>query len=241
MGERAQKSKVRRAEEPLAYAAPVSVKGDARSEAPSSGAGVWARVLSVCDRYAGLGFAGFAFVHCAWQAYRARTDGALPQAGFELQPAFVASALVLIWLPFAIFAGRKLRRGTWLKRAPGVSEKEHALTVLEPLSLWVVLAFVAWHVLQIAWPLLSGTFDPSDARPELVALLSSTQHGAPLLAARYVCGVGVVAFFGARQAYSALGAASPHVAVRGAVALGVLTYLLGAYAVIRCASGVILP
>ena len=218
----------------------MSVKGDARSQAPSSDDGVLQRLLSACDRYAGLGFAGFVLLHCACQAWRAHGDGALPQAGFELHPASVVSLLVAVWLPFAIFAWRKLRRGSEVRTARTMPEKARALALLEALTLWVVLLFTALHGMDFVWPLLSGALAPSDVRPELVARLSSTQHGVPLLAASYLCGVGAAAFFGARQALRALGASPPRAAAGLLIGLGVLAYLLGSYAVIRCASGVIL-
>jgi hypothetical protein len=61
-----------------------------------------------------------------------------------------------------------------------------------------------------------------------------------LLAAGYLCGVGAAAFFAARQVLEALPGSAPRALARASVALGVLAYLLGSYAVIRCASGVIL-
>ena len=219
----------------------MSVKGDARSEAPSSGPGRLTRLLSACDRYAGLGFAGFVLLHTAGQALRARRDEALPEAGFELQPAWVLCVFLAIWLPFAAFAWRELRRGGASRKTETTSEKARALALLERVTLWVVLLFTALHIAQIAWPLLSGAQAPSDVRPELVALLSSTQQGVPLVAASYLCGVGAAAFFGTRQALRALGEPRPRALSRAAVAFGVLAYLLGSYAVIRCSGGVILP
>ena len=219
----------------------MSVKGDARSEAPSSGPGRFPRLLSACDRYAGLGFAGFVLLHCAGQALRARPEDALPEAGFELQPAWVLSVLLAIWLPFAVFAWRELRRGRNSRTAGIMSEKARAVALLERVTLWLVLLFTVLHLTQSVWPLLSGAQASSDVRPELVAALSSTQHGAPLLAASYLCGVGAAAFFGARQALRALGEPRPRALSRAVVVFSVLAYLLGSYAVIRCASGVILP
>ncbi len=219
----------------------MSVKGDARSEAPSSRSGRFPGLLSACDRYAGLGFAGFVLCHFVCQALRARRDDALPEVGFELQPALVVGVLLAIWLPFAVFAWRELRRAGRARETGTASEKARALALLERITLWAVLLFTALHLVQVAWPLLGGTQTPDDVRPELVAMLSSTQHGVPLLAAGYLCGVGAAAFFATRQALRALGELRPRALSRGAVALGVLAYLLGSYAVIRCAGGVILP
>jgi hypothetical protein len=198
-------------------------------------------VLSACDRYAGLGFAGFVLLHFAYQAARAHGDGAVQEPGLELQPAVVASLLLAIGLPFAVFAWRWLLRGTRTKLASG--DEARALAVLESLTLCIILLFVVLHGAQIVWPLLSGEFEPSDVRPELIAMLSSTQHGIPMLAVAYLCGVGAAAFFGARQALRALSEPAAHARSRAfaLVALFVLAWLLGSYAVIRCASGVILP
>jgi hypothetical protein len=216
----------------------VSVKGDARSEAPSSSTRSGSRLVSICDRYAGLGFAAFILLHFAGQAFRAHTDGALPQAGWELEPWFVAIVLLAVWLPFALFAWREFGRGRPSIQA-SASPKARALGILERVALAVVLLFTVWHVTQLVWPLLSGTFAPGDVRPELVAALSSTAHGAPLLASAYLCAVGAAAFLGTRQALRA--EAGSRRVTRIVIALGVFAYLLGSYAVIRCASGAILP
>jgi len=233
---------VRKAEGALAYAARVSVKGDARSKPSSSGAGSWSRLRSACERYAGRGFAGFVLLHCAGQAFRALRDGAVPSAGFELTPALVVGILLLVFGPFAVFAWAEFRR---VRAAGGAaaaeSAKARALSALESMTLVIVLGFTLWHVEQIAWPLLLGTFTTSDVRPELIALLSSTWQGVPLLAAGYLCGVGAASFYGTRQALRALAEPQRRARARALVALGVLTYLLGCYAVIRAASGVILP
>ncbi|HTA91083.1 MAG TPA: hypothetical protein VK745_15945 [Polyangiaceae bacterium] len=223
----------------MAYAALVSVKGDARSVAPSSSTRGLALLVSTCDRYGGLGFAAFVLLHLACQALRARTDGALPSPGLELQPLFVSAVLLVVWLPFLVFAWRELKRRPSTIEAPEAAERARALGILERTALVVVLLFSALHGAQIVWPLLRGTFAPDDVRPELIAALSSTEHGAPLLAVAYVCGVGAAAFFATRLTLRARPGARP--LARVAVALGIFAYLLGSYAVIRCASGVMLP
>jgi hypothetical protein len=212
------------------------VKGDARSEPSSSGAAFASRWRTACQRYAGPGFAGFVLLHCAIEALRARTDGAVQGAGVELEPVLVAG-LSLLGLPFAVFAWHELRR----PRTRAEGEKARALDLLERPTLVLVLAFVIWHVAQIAYPLSIGTFAPSDVRPELTALLSSSWYGVPLIAAGYLCGVAAASFFGSREALRALGISPRRAYARGIVTLGVLAYLLGCYAVIRDASGAILP
>jgi hypothetical protein len=159
-----------------------------------------------------------------------------------VQQWFVGSVLCGLWLPFALFAGRSLSR-SWSfdrKQHHELSASERALAVIEPLALALTLLFAAVHAALIAGPLLSGTLADVDIRPELVAALSSTTHGVPLRAILYLCGVGVASFCASRQAHALLRDARPARA-RSAVALGIFAYLLGSYAVIRCASGSLLP
>jgi len=214
------------------------MKGDARAEAPSSDGGPFTRCRAVCARYAGLGLAGFVSFHLACQAVRAFRDGALPAAGFESEPVFVLGVLLVIVLPFCVFSWDELRVRSRV-RAAGATEKARALALLERVSHWLVLLFLGLHLLQVAWPLLDGERAASDARPELVALLSSTEFGMPLIAAVYLCGVGAASFLCVRQALRALGP-EPSALRRGAILCGVLAYVLGSYAVIRCAGGAIL-
>lgn len=159
-----------------------------------------------------------------------------------MQPWFVGSVLCVVWLPFALFAGRTLSR-SWSfdrKQHNELSASARALAVIEPLALALTLLFAAVHGALVAWPLLSGAEADVDVRHELVAALSSTTHGVPLRAILCLCGVGAASFCASRQAHELLRAAAP-ARPRVAVALGVLAYLLGSYAVIRCASGSLLP
>lgn len=213
-------------------------KGDARAEAPSSDGSPFARGRAFCEQYAGRGLAGFVSFHLACQAFRAFYDRALPTAGFESEPAFVLGVLLVIFVPFCVFSWAELRRPV---RAfgPDLTEKARALAVLERVTHWLVLLFLGLHLTQVAWPLLDGERAPDDVRPELVALLSSTDFGTPLIAAAYLCGVGAACFLGARHVLRALGP-EPSRAARGAVLCGVLACVLGSYAVIRCAGGAFL-
>jgi hypothetical protein len=254
--------------EPLAYAALVSAKGDARPERQSSWSrfgpfraasehpkgwntrrggtpeGVASRASEApgsagdgARNYCRLTFAGFVLLHLGCQAYRARTDSAIPEAGFEATPWLVAALLLGVWLPFAVFAARELGRSR-LNLPPLGAER--ALSMVEPLALLVVLLFALAHGIQFAWPLLTGALNGSDLRSELIAALSGTHSGIPVQAAAYVCAVGASAFYAVRQVQKTWLATRPALA-RSTVALGVLSYLLGSYAVIRCASGTIFP
>jgi hypothetical protein len=223
----------------LAYAELVSVEGDARSErqssSPNSLLSAW---RSNARRFARLAFAIFVLVHCVDQAFRARSDATRPEPGLELSPWFVAAVLLVVWLPFALFAGHELRRA--LSPLPRQTDRGRALAAAERLSLLVVVLFTVVHVAHTAWPLLAGSLTDADLRPELILTLSTTSHGLPVQGIVYLCGVGASSFYAVREALAALPDA-PRTLRRAVVALGVLGYALGSYAVIRCASGEILP
>jgi hypothetical protein len=216
----------------------VSVEGDARparqSSSPSS---ALAALSAKLRRGARLGFALFVLIHLAEQAIRAVADAARAEPGFELQPWFVALLLLLVWLPFTLFAADELRSRLSGARKPAAGDQARALAVAEWLSGLVVVLFTVLHVAHTAWPLLSGSRVQEDVRPELVLSLSSTSHGVPVQAGAYLCAVGAASFYAARQAHAALGRA-PQRVLNG---LGVLAYLLGSYAVIRCAGGQLFP
>jgi hypothetical protein len=223
------------------YAELVSVEGDAcperQSSAPCSAASsVFARVR----RFARFAFALFVLLHLALEAFRAPADATRPEPGLELQPWFVALVLLVVWLPFAAFAVDELGRMASEVRLPRADGQARALAVAERLCLLLVVLFAVLHGICTAWPLLDGSMLASDIRPELVLILSSTNHGVPARAVVYLCAVGAASFYAARQARAALEPATARVA-RGVAALGVLAYLLGSYAVIRCAGGELFP
>jgi hypothetical protein len=221
----------------------VSVKGDARPERqsswPSSLRGVRER-LERLARPLQLSFAGFVLWHFCGQAYRARTDGALPEAGFERTPWLVAGLFFSLWLPFSVLGVRQLSRSFVRGSLRAVHGQARALAVVEPLGLVIVLLFGSVHGVLMAWPLLTGSLDESDVRAELVAELSGTWRGLPVHGIVYLCAVGATAFCAARLTLALLPAARPGLA-RAVVSLAVLAYLLGSYAVIRCGSGSLLP
>ncbi|HET7541081.1 MAG TPA: hypothetical protein VFK05_14460 [Polyangiaceae bacterium] len=187
-----------------------------------------------------LGFAGFVFLHFGGQAYRAHTDGALPEPGFERAPWLVAALYLLFWLPFTVFALGQLARTFARGRSNLPEGQERALSVIDPLALALVVLFGGVHGTLMTWPLLSGSLDAADLRAELVADLSSTWRGLPLQASIYLCAVGAAAFCAARSTLALFPAKRPGLS-RGVVTLAVLGYVFGSYAVIRCGSGSLLP
>jgi hypothetical protein len=188
-----------------------------------------------------LSFAGFVLLHFTTQAFRAGTDGALPESGWERTPWLVGALLLLFWLPFTVFGVAQLSRSLTRGRLPAASQ-ERALAVVEVLSLALLLLFGALHGALMAWPLLSGSLTEIDLRPELAASLSSTWRGWPVQGIVYLCAVGAASFYAARLTLAALAAARPgSLWTRVIIGLAVLCHLLGSYAVIRCGSGSFLP
>jgi len=209
------------------------VKGDARFERQSSSVGRfdW-------SRYAQLSFAGFLFLHLTCQAYRAWTDRLIPEAGIEGEPWAVAIVLLVVWLPFMAYGARELCRRP-PPVVPGNRVNERALQVVEPVALAGVMLFALVHGAELAWPLLAGHSLAADVRTELIATLSGTWRGVPAAGVAYLSAVGAGSFYATRQALKAFPGATP-TGSRAIVLLGVLGYLLGSYAVIRCASGTLL-
>jgi len=216
----------------------VSVKGDAQSEAPSSRT-PWARAFTAADRFAAFGFGGFLLLHLGLEAFRAGCDGAIPHGGAELSKPVVGLVLLGIFLPFCVFATRNLARMSPL-RAQAPDEGARARAVLEWFALALVLPFTLWHVAQCAYPIMNGSFEQNDARLELVAALSGTSFGLPLAAAAYALAVGAACLWATRAVRHAL-PPERRGARRVVVALGLLSYLFGSYAVIRGASGPLFP
>jgi len=221
----------------------VSVKGDARAERQSS----WlSRTRSARQWLAGLAgplqlsFAGFVLWHFCVQAYRAGTEGALPEAGVERAPWLVGGVLALFWLPFTVVAVRRMSRSLARGSLESMHGRARALAAVEPLALAIVVSFGSVHGAQMAWPLITGSLAESDLRAQLVADLSSTWRDLPVQGILYSCAVGAAAFCAARLTLALLPAGRAGLS-RAVVSLAVLAYLLGSYAVIRCGSGSLLP
>lgn len=221
----------------------VSAERDARSEHQSSSPRSLRdapKGLARLSRPLLLSFAAFVLLHFSEQAYRATTDGALPEAGFERSPWLVAGVSFLLWLPFSVFGIPQLRRWSSPTRLKQLSGQARALGVIEPLALAIVLLFGWMHWARLGWPLITGALDEIDVRAELIASLSSTWRGLPIQGIAYLCAVGAAAFCAARLTLALLPAGRPGLS-RAVVSLAVLAYLLGSYAVIRYGSGSLLP
>ena len=219
----------------------MSVEGDARPTRQSSlPSAPRLGLLGRVSAFGRLAFAGFVLIHFAFQGFRATGDGERPEPGLEAQAWFVAALLLVIGLPFAVFVGHEIRG--WVSGAPlpAPDAQARALAFAERLSLLVVVVFVLAHVAEISWPLLTGRSSAADVRPGLVLALSSTSYGVPLHAAAYVSGVAAASFYAVRQVLASARTLS-RPAARAIVALGVLAYVLGSFAVIRCSGGQLFP
>ena len=122
----------------------------------------------------------------------------------------------------------------------GARDTERALAVAEFIALIVIALFTIAHVAEVVWPLLRGARLASDVRPELRASLSATTNGMPLTAGGYALAVAATAFYAARQLFHVWRGSRRRARIVAVVG-GVVGYLLGIYAVIRVASGPILP
>jgi len=216
---------------------------DARRERQSSWLSAQPRVrarLGGLSRALELGFAGFVLLHFSAQAYRAHSESALPEPGFERRPWLVGCVFVGLWLPFALLSVVRLSRPGTFVRWRALEGQARALSLFEPLALLAVVSFGSVHGALQAWPLLSGAVDGADLRAELVAGLSGTWRGVPVQGIVYLWAVGAAAFCAARCSLAQLLAPRPGLA-RAVIGLAVLAYLLGSYAVIRCGSGSLLP
>jgi hypothetical protein len=216
----------------------VPAKGDARSERQSSGLRSLTRATWAKSRgYPRIVLAGFVLIHSLIQAYRAGSAGALPEPGLESEPLVVALVLLGVWLPTLVFAAREFFEPLRIESSIEVTPPGlRAVRRIEPAALSILLVFGSLHAAQLAWPVLNGRLLPSDVRPELIAILSSTRSGVPLQAIALLATVAAASFYAVRQLQKAFPDARSGSA-RGLVALGIISYLLGSYAVIRCASG----
>jgi len=155
-------------------------------------------------------------------------------------PSLVAVELVLVWVPlvfhvvFGAVVWRRRRKAPETNLPGGVG-----LLVLHRLSALVALAFVVHHVVRFRLPILRGQIYPADSAQRLVAELSATRAGMPLVAALELLGVLAVSYHFAYGLFR-LGARHSLDGTRLRVACagtGAILGLLGAATVIRLAGG----
>ncbi len=154
----------------------------------------------------------------------------------------------LVWLPLLLHAalglwflvtGRKLTLLTF--------DPPAFLRDLSRLASVPALGFVLYHAQEYAVPAWFGQVDPRDAGFRLVAALSSTRSGFPVLAGGYLLGLLatlVHAGIGVHRALLAEGvlhtSARRHGSARFCAAAALVLFSIGASAVIRAAGGSLL-
>ncbi|HEY2410207.1 MAG TPA: hypothetical protein VGI10_29585 [Polyangiaceae bacterium] len=212
----------------------MSDQREARNPSPSS---EWPGLVGRrVARLARPGLIVLFVVHFVSQAISAH-NGHARSRFHETEPWVLLASI--FWLIFLAFAAREM-----LRSKPVASDaRTRALLFAEQGALWVLIAFSLGHGFGYAWQLLNGELLASDLRPSVVAALSSTTHGVPLVGAGYLCAVGAASFIATRFARHELGQRAPQStsARRAPVALGLCLCALGVYSVLRFATGSILP
>lgn len=158
------------------------------------------------------------------------------------------ACVAVVWLPLAVH----VMLGVWLlasgrRRAPSSDDLPRLPRLLSRVCAALAGLFLLWHARRYALAIWLAEADARDAGFRLLAELSSTRFGLPLAAAGYLAGLLATcthAGIGLHRALWAAGYLSSE-ARRGrsasaCAAFGVVSFCLGAAAVIRVASGVLL-
>jgi len=159
------------------------------------------------------------------------------------------TAVLLVWAPLLLHGAigiRLLISGHHLRKAAADDVPALALRVSRLTSV-AALLFIAYHAREYPLAVWLGEADARDAGLRLVGRLSSTNFGVPLRAGAYLLGLA------ASVAHAGLGVhrallregwlhtpARRHVSARVCAGAGALLFGVGAAAVIRVASGVLL-
>jgi succinate dehydrogenase/fumarate reductase cytochrome b subunit len=163
----------------------------------------------------------------------------------------VATSWLLVWLPLGVHAALGvyfLVSGRQLSTLAGAGGDVPRLSrLVSRVSSALALLFVLYHARTYAFSVWLGDADARDAGFRLLAELSSTRFGVPVLSGAYLLGLlATVAHAGlaVHRALAAEGllatAARRRTSARACAAFGALLFGVGAAAVIRVASGVLL-
>jgi len=160
----------------------------------------------------------------------------------------IATTWLLVWAPLAVHIGLS----AWLalsgrKASTLADDVAHMPRLLSRVSSWLTLLFLAYHARTYSLAVWLGEADVRDGGFRLLAELSSTHWGVPLAAAAYLLGLLATvthAGLGMHRGLLAEGfLLDPHrrrVSARACAVFGAACFCLGAGAVIRVASGLIL-
>jgi hypothetical protein len=159
-----------------------------------------------------------------------------------------ATTWLLVWLPLGVHVG--LAGFLALRpRAPAAlaGDVPRMPRTLSRVSSLLALIFLGYHARSYGLAVWLGEADARDAGFRLLAELSSTRFGVPLVAAGYLLGLLATVTHGGLAVHRGLLAegflADPGrrlASARACATFGVMCFVLGAAAVIRVASGLIL-
>lgn len=161
----------------------------------------------------------------------------------------MATSWLLVWLPLLVHIALGvflLLDGRRLSPPPG-GDVPRMSRLVSRASAVLALLFVLLHARSYAFSVWLDEADPRDAGFRLLAELSSTQLGVPLLSGAYLLGLLATASHASLALHRGLAAegllatsARRQRSARACTAFGVLLFGVGAAAVIRVASGVLL-
>lgn len=158
------------------------------------------------------------------------------------------SSALLVWLPLSLHAGL----GAWVvasgrKLTAPLDDVPPLARALSRGSALAALAFLAHHAATFPLATLRGHAAPEDAGFRLIALLSSTTGGVPLAGSLYLLGLlatcthaGLAVHRGLLSEGLLATAERRRRSARLCATFAVLSFALGAAAVIRVATGVLL-
>ena len=158
------------------------------------------------------------------------------------------SSWLLVWLPLAVHGVLGLYlalRGRWLlalqQDVPALARLVSRVTSV------IALLFLVYHAKGYVLPVWLGEADARDGGFRLLAELSSTRAGVPVLGGVYLLGLLATVTHAALAVHRALlgqglleAASRRATSARACAAFGVVLFGLGAAAVIRVASGLLL-
>jgi len=158
------------------------------------------------------------------------------------------SSWLLVWLPLSVHGALGVYLVVSGRRLAALPADVPRLARL--VSRWtsvVALLFVVYHARSYALPVWLAEADPRDAGFRLLAELSSTWFGVPVLGGVYLLGLLATVTHAALALHRALltegllaTAARRQASARTCAAFGVVLFAFGAAAVIRVASGLLL-
>ena len=159
-----------------------------------------------------------------------------------------ASSWLLVWLPLAVHGALGLYFALSGRRLTALREDVPAQArLVSRVTSVIALLFVVYHAQSYALPVWLGEANPQDGGFRLLAELSSTHDGVPLLCGVYLLGLLATVTHAALAVHRALlgqglleAAGRREASARACAAFGVVLFGLGAAAVIRVASGLLL-